>query len=95
MGASHSAPPSVDSSSHQGSAEDAAGVQHRLQQAQDQKDESTKGAQPKAQEKKATQKDRDTGAKGNPGSAASKAAGTPAAPGPGRDEPPPPCLGST
>ena len=93
MSASRSSPPSLDSgSSDSSTAEDTAGVQRRLQQAQDQKDqkdekEKEPKAKTKAKEKKATQKNLDKQAKG---SASEQESSAPAAPGPGRDEPQPP-----
>ncbi len=81
MSASRRSPPSADSDKPSKAAEDTAGVQRRLQQAQDQKDE-------KEQQKKPKQKNQGKGQQKD--SAAGKASGAPAAPGPGRDEPRPP-----
>ena len=81
MSASRRSLPSADSDKPSKAAEDTAGVQRRLQQAQDQKDE-------KEQQKKPKQKNQGKGQQKD--SAAGKASGTPAAPGPGRDEPRPP-----
>ena len=81
MSASRRSLPSADSDKPSKAAEDTAGVQRRLQQAQDQKDE-------KEQQKKPKQKNQGKGQQKD--SAAGKASGAPAAPGPGRDEPRPP-----
>ena len=81
MSASRRSLPSADSDKPSKAAEDTAGVQRRLQQAQDQKDE-------KEQQKKPKQKNQGKGQQKD--SAAGKASGAPAAPGPGRDEPGPP-----
>ena len=81
MSAPRSSPPSAKSGKPSKAAEDTAGVQRRLQQAQDQKDE-------KEQQKKPKQKNQGKGQQKD--SAAGKASGAPAAPGPGRDEPRPP-----
>ena len=81
MSASRRSPPSADSDKPSKAAEDTAGVQRRLQQAQDQKDE-------KEQQKKPKQKNQGKGQQKD--SAAGKASGAPAAPGPGREEPRPP-----